>query len=241
MSGDDSRDVEDESKTIFVEPPDDLSGIDRDQTELAPVDVSAPTVQLDPSITDPQSAATIALPSHPSAPSLPPSTDRDQPLDESQMTGQRLLDRYLFGEKLGTGGFGSVYRATDELKASGGEAAEIAIKIIHSEKIGSLMNALVQEVSRSHQVSHPNIVRVYDIHSDKGLAFITMELLEGQTLADRLAAAGFANKDRRNRLPVEETDRLARDLCNALAHCHEQEIVHADIKPANIFVTSNGT
>jgi serine/threonine protein kinase len=232
MSGDDSRDREDEQETLFVELSDDLSEPDEDETELAEVDVSAPTVQLDPSMKDARSESAIARPS---------SLDRDQPADENQMTGRRLLGRYLFGEKLGAGGFGSVYRATDELKESGGEAAEIAIKIIHAEKIGQFMNALVQEVSRSHQVSHPNIVRVYDIHSDEGLAFITMELLEGQTLADRLTAAGLANEDRRNRLPVEETDRLAHDLCNALSHCHEQDIVHADIKPANIFVSSNGT
>ena len=106
-------------------------------------------------------------------PAAPP--PRSARMDLDSLTGERLLGRYLIGEKLGSGGFGSVYGAIDELKQSGGEAGEIAIKIIDSKKIGNLMNALVQEVSRSHQVSHPNIVRVYDIHSDGGLAFITME------------------------------------------------------------------
>jgi serine/threonine protein kinase len=164
-----------------------------------------------------------------------------RPLDVDDMTGQRLLNRYLIHEKLGAGGFGSVYHATDELKKSGGEAGNIAIKIIDTRKIGDILGALVQEVSRSHQVSHPNIVRVYDIHSDQGLAFITMELLEGQTLADRLIAAMAQTVDHKSVLPVGEVDEIARSACDALIHCHERDIVHSDIKPANIFINSQGT
>lgn len=159
------------------------------------------------------------------------------------LTGTRLLNRYRVGDQLGVGGFGTVYRAVDELKMAGGEDAEIAIKVMDAELVQGRLDVLVQEVSRSHHVSHPNILRVYDIHRDHDLAFITMEMLEGVELADMIQGRSFAQGTSANQtlLAVEEVDRIAQGVCRALAHCHQHKMVHADIKPANIFVCTDGT
>jgi len=162
-------------------------------------------------------------------------------LATDQLTGQRLLDRYVMGEKIGSGGFGAVYRATDDLKRSTGEASDIAIKIMDAKKLGDRLDVLIQEVSRSHLVTHPNILRVYDIHVDQGFAFITMELLNGQVLADRLNEKTTDIPSDRTQLPLEEVDRITSQVCAALDHCHEHQLVHADIKPDNIFLCSDGT
>ena len=167
-------------------------------------------------------------------------TAQSPPLATDHLTGQRLLDRYVMGEKIGSGGFGAVYRATDDLKRSSGEDSDIAIKIMDAKKLGDRLDVLIQEVSRSHRVTHPNILRVYDIHVDQGLAFITMELLEGKVLADRLTEAPIDGQTDKTLLPIDEVDRITSQVCAALDHCHEHQLVHADIKPDNIFLCSDG-
>jgi hypothetical protein len=156
------------------------------------------------------------------------------------LTGKLLLDRYRIGARLGSGGMGSVYQATDTLKQRGGEEAEIAIKVIDAARIRGNLNALIHELSRSHQISHPNVLRVHDIHEGGGLAFITMELLRGETLLQRMEEARRSGAGV-PLLPVDEVDRIAQALCLALSHCHERKLVHADIKPANIFLCADGT
>jgi len=154
------------------------------------------------------------------------------PAGDDPLIGRKLLDRYLVVKKIGGGGFGSVYHATDELKRDGGERHEIAIKTLDLDVSSDRLVGLIQEVSRSHTVSHPNILRVYDIHRDGDLAFITMEMLVGEELQDRIAASG--------KLDEAEVDRIAEAMCAALTHCHDEGLVHSDIKPANIFMCDNG-
>ncbi len=169
-------------------------------------------------------------------------TDGAPPPDATRnLTGHLLLNRYRIGEPVGTGGFGTVYRAIDELKQQAGEPAEIAIKVISAVGLGDRLPLLVQEVTRSHQVTHPNILRVYDIHVDGAFAFITMEILHGRSLSEHLDAAGRRPDGSPGPLPIEDVDRIARAVCEALDHCHENQLVHADIKPGNIFVCSDGT
>ena len=163
------------------------------------------------------------------------------PLPDEALTGKKLLNRFLVGRKIGAGGFGAVYEAVDELKASSDEAARIAIKVLEKKRIGDRLDVLIQEVSRSHHVSHPNILRVFELNLDGGFAFITMELLSGETLQQRLATAHLSFRAGHPLLSIEEVDHITEQLCNALAYCHEQDLVHSDIKPENIYLCDDGT
>jgi serine/threonine protein kinase len=162
-------------------------------------------------------------------------------LPDDALTGKKLLDRFLVGRKIGAGGFGAVYEAVDELKASSDEASRIAIKVLEKKRIGDRLDVLIQEVSRSHHVSHPNILRVFELNLDGGFAFITMELLNGETLQQRLATAHLSFRAGHPLLSIEEVDHITEQLCNALAYCHEQDLVHSDIKPENIYLCDDGT
>jgi len=82
------------------------------------------------------------------------------------------------------------------------------------------------------QLSHPNICSIFDVGSDAGTAYLVMELLEGESLAERLV---------RGPLPLSQALRIGRDVCAALAAAHRKGIVHRDLKPANVFLSSSGT
>ncbi len=166
--------------------------------------------------------------------STAPATSSDKSTQEEvqdPLIGQHLLNRYLIVKKIGGGGFGSVYQAVDELKKGGGERNEIAIKTLDLDVSSDRLSGLIQEVSRSHTVSHPNILRVYDIHLDNDLAFITMELLVGESLEERLE---------NGKLEEAEVDTITERMCAALGHCHDENLIHSDIKPGNIFLCADG-
>ena len=179
----------------------------------------------------------------PSTPSTPGASQETGTvsLPGDALTGTKLLNRFLVGRKIGAGGFGAVYETVDELKASSDEAARIAIKVLEKKRIGDRLDVLIQEVSRSHHVSHPNILRVFELNLDGGFAFITMELLSGETLQQRLATAHLSFRAGHPLLSIEEVDHITEQLCNALAYCHEQDLVHSDIKPENIYLCDDGT
>ncbi len=146
--------------------------------------------------------------------------------------GRVLLDRYEIVERIGTGGTGAVFKAIDRLKANSDEDSTIALKVMHdSMGAESKVRALVQEVSRSHALNHPNIVHVFDVAQDGDLIIMTMEYLDGRSLADHVEMEGP--------LPVSVADRMLADLLSGLKLCHDKGIVHADIKPENVFLTAS--
>src|SRR5215470_17746984 len=129
---------------------------------------------------------------------------------------------------LGKGGMGEVYRARDlKLKR------EVAIKILPEEFLRDADR--VARFQREAQVlaalNHPNIAQIYGLEDSTAHTCIVMELVEGETLADRL---------RRGAIPVEEAFQIARQICEALEAAHEKGIVHRDLKPANIKRTPDG-
>lgn len=132
-------------------------------------------------------------------------------------------DRYLRGEILGRGSTATVYRAHDQLLDR-----PVALKEIHLNNAGSV---LLAEARAAAGISHPNVVTIHDVIVDDNGSYIAMELLDGPTLGDVLRS-GFPLPD--------EAMRIACDLASALDAAHRRGIVHCDIKPDNIFVTTSG-
>jgi serine/threonine protein kinase len=142
------------------------------------------------------------------------------------------IGKYIVGRKLGQGGFGILYTARDtELDR------EIAIKFLRPEHAfrPSVVQRFLQEARAAARISHPGIVTVYesgivggtDTRAD-GTVYIAMELLSGETLAQRLKALG--------KMQVPRAIGIARQLADALAAAHASAIVHRDLKPQNIFL-----
>jgi serine/threonine protein kinase len=144
-----------------------------------------------------------------------------------------LKQRFVLEEKLGSGGMGTAFRAKDLRKVEARDRQPyLAIKVLNNDfrKHPEAFVALQREAVKSQSVSHPNIVSIYDFDKDGDLPFITMELLEGQELADLLRAYSTG-------LPDEMAWGVIRSVCAGLRHAHEAGIVHADFKPGNVFVS----
>ncbi len=145
------------------------------------------------------------------------------------------IGRYQIISQLGRGAMGVVYRARDP--KIGRELAVKTIKLrdhADPQEIGGLRRRLFREARSAGQLSHPGIVTIFDADEQDGLAYITMELVEGQNLAET-RVSGFG---------LEEKFEFIVDFLSmagsALDYAHDRGIVHRDIKPANIMVTPTG-
>ena len=152
--------------------------------------------------------------------------------DAEVTTGVLLGGRYLLERKLGEGGMGVVYFASDqEVK---GET--FAIKVLKPE-IRDQPEALAllrEEVRKTRSLSHPNVVGVYSLNSDRASVYMLMEYLEGKTL-DALIDEDFARG-----MPFDRAWPIIQDVGAALAFAHDRSVIHSDLKPSNIFVTTSG-
>ena len=140
----------------------------------------------------------------------------------------RTVGRYRPVQFLGQGGFGQVWRAYDpELER------DVAIKLARPDRPPSPEQAdrISGEARRAARLRHPRIVPVYDVGRDGGVCYIVTELIEGGSLADRLA---------RGRPPHDEAARIVAAVAEALDHAHRHGFVHRDIKPANILLDPEG-
>ena len=137
----------------------------------------------------------------------------------------RRLGRYRILHRLGQGGMGVVFAAEDDSLGR-----RVAVKTI-AEPDDSARKRFRREARAAAGVNHPNVCQVYEIGEDGGQLFIAMELLEGESLADRL---------RRGPLPVEEALALGRGMLAALSALHTTGVVHRDLKPSNVFLTPHG-
>lgn len=140
-----------------------------------------------------------------------------------QEGGEVLGNRYEILGELGRGGEGVVYRARD-LKAD----AIVALKLLQEDEGSkSRLPRFRRELQMARKVTHPNVVRIHDLVELPGRFGLTMELVEGEPLDDRLA---------RGSLPRDEVVRLAVDLARALAAAHEAGVTHRDLKPGNVLL-----
>ena len=136
---------------------------------------------------------------------------------------------YRILSKLSTGGMGVVYRAEHVLI---GKLA--AVKVLHPELCGNedVVNRFLNEARAATAIKHPGIVEVFDFgHMESGEAYLTMEFLDGMSLARRLTMKG--------RMGEGEAAMLLRSVCSALSAAHAKGIVHRDLKPDNIFLVTD--
>jgi serine/threonine-protein kinase len=138
--------------------------------------------------------------------------------------------RYRVEDVLGRGGMASVYLARDaELDRP------VAVKVLaeHLADQPDFRDRFLREARLAAQISHPNVVQVFDVGEEDGAPFIVMECVEGSTLADELKERG--------RLEAEEVVDLALQICGGLEHAHATGLVHRDIKPQNLLLRPDGT
>jgi Tol biopolymer transport system component len=138
------------------------------------------------------------------------------------------LGPYQITSSLGAGGMGEVYRAVDtRLDRS------VAVKILPPDFAGNgqLRLRFEREAKLISSLSHPHICVLHDVGETDGVSYLVMELLEGETLADRIA---------RGPLPIEQVLSIGTQIASALDRAHRQGIVHRDLKPGNIMLTKSG-
>lgn len=141
-----------------------------------------------------------------------------------------LGDDYELLALLGTGGFGRVYRVRDlHLER------QVALKVLHPTltQDAEVVERFRREAQLAARLSHPNIVKIYDIGGRFGLIWYTMELIDGPSLAQLV--------ERNGPLPLEQVLRLLREALSALAHAHGYGLVHRDIKPENMLIDPTGS
>jgi tRNA A-37 threonylcarbamoyl transferase component Bud32 len=146
--------------------------------------------------------------------------------------GKVLCDRYLLEQVIGCGGTAIVFRARDMLSAKGtAHNMLVAIKTPRPELRDTAKAAmrLKHEFEHARLLSHPSIVRVFDLQEDAGQPFLTMELVEGRLLSGLLRDWTM--------LPASLAYKILGQCAEALQYAHSRDVVHGDFKPGNVFIT----
>ena len=164
----------------------------------------------------------------------PPRTETAEPTTSfPSAPGHRPLGRghlgaYKIVGHLGAGGMGQVYIGEDARLGR-----RIAVKTLPPEMAGrpGWLERFEREARALATLNHPNIVTIHSIEEDRGIRFLTMEMIEGKTLQETIPEGG---------LPLEDFLHIAMGLTDALAAAHEQGVIHRDLKPANVMITKTG-
>jgi len=139
------------------------------------------------------------------------------------------LGPYKVLDPIGAGGMGEVYRAHDTRLGR-----DVAIKVLPEDtaQMPDRLARFEREARAVAALNHPNILALHDIGNESGIVYVVMELLQGDTLRDRLLATG--------RLSPSKAINYATQIARGLAAAHDRGIVHRDLKPANLFITTDG-
>lgn len=155
-------------------------------------------------------------------------------VDREVGIGDIVKDRFVLDRVLGTGGMGAVFRALDlRKKEAGDNRPYVALKILGADfkNHPDALVTLQREARKTQDLAHPNIVTVYDFDRDGDLVYLTMEELQGRSLAEVLLDKSIV-------LSFDEKIVMIRQIAQGLAYAHSKGLVHSDLKPANVFVTA---
>lgn len=143
--------------------------------------------------------------------------------------GSLFASRYLIEKRIGEGGMGTVFKATDRMLD-----ISVAIKALNRELVRNEtnLNRLKREVILARKVAHPNVCRLYDIGEAGGVHYVSMEFVEGQTLSELLHQQGS--------LPEQRAIPIMRQVLSGLGAAHNAGIIHRDLKPQNIMIDRTG-
>jgi tetratricopeptide (TPR) repeat protein len=137
------------------------------------------------------------------------------------------VGRFQLVREIGRGGFGAVWEARDT-----GLGRAVALKLIRTGDLEHLREErMLREAEAAAQLSHPNIVTLFDVGRLEHGPYLVYELLRGRTLHDRIAAGP---------IPPHEAIRIATEIASGLAYAHDRGVVHRDLKPANVFLSADG-
>ncbi len=160
-----------------------------------------------------------------------PVTRTQDPARETKGLVGKKVAHYRVLEVIGGGGMGLVYKAED-LKLGRRVALKFLPEEVASDAVA--LQRFEREAQTASSLNHPNICTIHEIEEYEGQPFIVMELLEGETLRDRLASSAT------KAVPLNQLLDIAIQVCDGLQAAHQKGIIHRDIKPANIFVTVQG-
>ncbi|MFC5357817.1 serine/threonine-protein kinase [Azospirillum himalayense] len=208
-------------------------------TVVQPISIGPDSEGLPSEGPNPDGSLSEGLPSLRS-PSLQSTSSGIRPLPraaEPVQVGDVLKERFVLEQVLGAGGMGKVFLALDLRKQEASDRNPyVAIKVLKESlrEHPSSIIALQREARKAQELSHPNIIKVYDFDRDGDRFFITMEYLTGKSLDRIIRAEGFTS------MPPAEAGRVINAVGEALAFAHGNGFVHWDLKPGNIFITDSG-
>ncbi|HMI75359.1 MAG TPA: protein kinase [Steroidobacteraceae bacterium] len=175
-----------------------------------------------------------AVPGVPPSASPPSASPPSGPPPERLGSGYVLRGRYVIESQVGSGGMGTVYKALDRSRSEHNETEpHVAIKILHEQTQGrpEVVSKLRREFYSAQVLSHPSVVKVYELDLDHDFSFFTMELIEGESL--------FSVMQKLHPLPRHYVWAVIREVGRGLAHAHDRRVIHGDLKPQNVMVTNN--
>lgn len=203
----------------------------------------APTIAIFPGAAAPDVTAPTADGHRPGLQAQPTVSGTEAPTrlktELSPADGRIIKGRFKLVRLLGKGGMGAVHKAIDLLKQEAGDKEPfVAVKLLN-DNISQMPNALrimQRETKQSQELSHPNIIKVFDFDREEGGSlYMTMELLEGKPL-DTAIETGETDK-----LTLAEKCRVIEEMSAGLAYAHKSNVVHCDFKPGNVFLLSDGS
>ncbi|WP_028773289.1 serine/threonine-protein kinase [Shewanella waksmanii] len=153
------------------------------------------------------------------------------------LVGQCFKNRYLIESHIGSGGMSDIYKAKDlHFESAGITEPYVAIKVLLPQYSSTpeAKQVLVREARKTQQLSHPNIIRVYDVDSDGEHHFLVMEWLDGESLDQVI------KRSRPLGINFSGVIKIITQISSALEYTHKQGIVHTDLKPSNIILTRQG-